>query len=179
MPRRRISVMKHRSHSLHFCPVHASARASSLCQSALASGSSASSARSPVEYRLPGQVVKLFSTQIIVSAFHVTNRKPAVRGFVAGGGITKQCPLEKRNVFIKKLLLQILRAGRDDYAFAGTNHRHQVGQSLSGARAGFHNKVPLLFQRLLHRLRHLQLPAPEFIRRMLGREHSSRREKLV
>ena len=35
---RRISVMKQRSHSLHFCPIQASARASSLCQSALASG---------------------------------------------------------------------------------------------------------------------------------------------
>jgi hypothetical protein len=46
--RRRISVMKQRSYSLHFWPRQVSARASSLCQRALVSGSSASSARSPV-----------------------------------------------------------------------------------------------------------------------------------
>jgi hypothetical protein len=39
--------------------------------------------------------------------------------------------------------------------------------------------VPLFFQRLLDRLRHLQLPASEFIRRMRAREHSAGSEELL
>src|ERR1700676_5339716 len=39
--------------------------------------------------------------------------------------------------------------------------------------------MPLLFQRLLDRLRHLQLPATEFICRMRARQDSAGPEKLV
>ena len=91
----------------------------------------------------------------------------------------KQRVLQKWNVFVEKLFLQILRAGRDDDALARANHRQQIGQGFSRAGAGFHDQVPLFFQRLLDRLRHLQLPAPKFIRRMRAREHSARGEELV
>jgi hypothetical protein len=39
--------------------------------------------------------------------------------------------------------------------------------------------MPLFFQRLLDRLRHLQLPAAKFIRRMRARKHSAGSEELV
>jgi len=45
-----------------------------------------------------------------------------------------------------------------------------------GARTGFNNQVPLFFERLFDRLRHLQLSAAEFVRGMGARQHSARRE---
>ena len=87
--------------------------------------------------------------------------------------------LKKRDVFIEELLLQILGSGRDDDAFARTNHRHQIGQRLAGAGARFHNQVPLFFQRLLDRLRHLQLAAAKFVGGMCARQNATGREELV
>jgi hypothetical protein len=190
---RRISVMKQRSNSLHFWPVQASARASSLCQSRLASGSSASSARSPVlvvfsqaamsrycsisskplRYRLIGEVVQLLAAQIIVAALHVADREPKA------GRFPIQRLLDKRNVFVKELLLQIFCSRRNDDAFARPDHGHQVRQRFASSCTGFHNQMPLFVERLLNGLRHLQLAPAEFIRRMRAREHSTGGEELV
>ena len=184
--------MKQRSHALHFWPRQVSARASSLCQSALASGSAASSARSPVcvvflpggdgavvldllqpaEHGLVGQVVELLAAQIVVAPLHVADLQLA---FAVG----KKRLLEKRNIFVEELFLQILGAGGDDDALAGTNHGHQVGQRLARAGAGLDDQVTLFFERLLDRLRHLQLSAAKFVGGMGARKHSARREELV
>ena len=187
-----ISVMKQRSQALHFCPRQVSARASILCQSALASGSDASSARSPVlrdflpggdgavvldllqsaEHRLIGQVIELLAAQIVVAPLHVTGVQLA---FAAG----KKRLLEKRDIFVEELFLQILGSGGNDDALAGANDGHQVGQRLARAGAGFNDQVTLFFERLFDRLRHLQLSAAKLVGRMGARKHSARREELV
>jgi hypothetical protein len=93
--------------------------------------------------------------------------------------VPEQRLLQERNVLVEKLFLQILRASRDDDALARPNHRHQIGQSLSRAGAGFNDQMPLFFQRLLDRLRHLKLSAAEFIRGMRARQHSAGSEELI
>ena len=87
--------------------------------------------------------------------------------------------LEKRDVFVEKLLLQIFGAGRDDDALARANDRQEIRERFPGAGAGFDDQVALLFQGLLDRLRHLELAATEFIRRVRSRQHSTGREELV
>ena len=187
-----ISVMKQRSQALHFCPRQVSERASILCQSALASGSDASSARSPVlrhllpggdgavvldllqsaEHGLVGEVVELLAAQIVVAPLHVADVQLA---FAVG----KKRLFEKRDIFMEELFLQILGAGGNDDPLAGTNDGHQVGQRLARASAGFDDQVTLFFQRLLDGLRHLQLSAAKFVGGMGARKHSARREELV
>ena len=87
--------------------------------------------------------------------------------------------LEKRNVFVEKLFLQILGSGRNDDALARSNHRQQVGQGLAGAGAGFDDQVSLFGERFLDRLRHLKLPAAEFIGGMGLRQHAPGREEIM
>ena len=184
--------MKHLSHALHFCPRQVSERASSLCQSALASGSAASSARSPVcvvllprgdgavvldllqaaQHRLVGKVVELLAAQIVVAPLHVADVQLA---FAVG----EKRLLEKRDILMEELFLQILGAGGNDHALAGANHGHQIGQSLARAGAGFDDQVTLFFQRLLDGLRHLQLSAAKLVGGMGAREHAAGREELV
>ncbi len=184
--------MKQRSQALHFWPRQVSERASSLCQSALASGSDASSARSPVlrdllpgrdgavvldllqaaEHRLIGQVVELLAAQIVVAPLHVTD-------FELAFAVGKKRLLEKRNILVEELFLQILGSGGNDDSLAGANDGHQVGQGLARAGAGFDDQVTLLFQRLLDGLRHLQLSAAKFVGGMSARKHSAGREELV
>ena len=124
------------------------------------------------QHRLIGEVVKLLAAQIIVAPLHVADIQLAF-------AIGKKRLLEKRNILVEELFLQILGAGRNDDPLARSDDGHQISQSFARAGAGFHDQVTLFFQRLLHRLRHLQLSAAKFVRRMSARKHSSRREKLV
>ena len=124
------------------------------------------------QHRLVGQVVELLAAQIVVAPLHVADVQLA---FAVG----KKRLLEKRNIFVEELFLQILGSGGNDHALARANHGHQVSQRLAGAGAGFDDQVTLLFQRLLDRLRHLQLSAAKFVGRMRARKHSARREELV
>ena len=139
----------------------------------------------PAQHRLIGEVVQFLAAQIIVAALHVADREPPwsltrLHGRRICADMTrKQSLLQERNIFIKKLLLKILRTGRDDDALARTNHRQKVSQCLPRARARLDDEVALFFQRLLHCLRHLQLSTAKFIRRMRTGQHSSGREELV
>src|ERR1035438_6311884 len=85
---------------------------------------------------------------------------------------------QKRNIFEEELFLQGLGAGGDDDAFAGTDHRQQVGQRLAGARAGFDDQVPALLQCLFHSFCHLKLSAAELVRGMSACQHATRAEEL-
>ena len=185
--RRRISVMKQRSNCWQSAPMQRSVRASSLGHRWLVSGSSASSARSPVSVVFSHslmmrnwlissspfstgcvrQVVKLFAAEIIAAALHVADAQFA------------QMLFEKRNVFVEQLLLQGLGAGRDDDALARANDRQQVRQRLAGAGAGFDDQVPLLLQRQLDGFGHLQLSAAKLVGRMRARQQSAGAEELV
>ena len=62
---------------------------------------------------------------------------------------------------------------------ARPDHWQQIGQRLSCASASFHDQVAFFFQRLLDRLRHLQLPAPKFVRRVRAGQNSAGGEELV
>src|SRR5207302_1726721 len=117
--RRCISVIKQRSHSLHFCPRQVSARASNLNHNALASGSVDNSARSPV----------------LVVFSHAAIARP------------------------------------DD--------RNKIGQRLSGTRAGFHDQMPLFFERPPDGFGHLKLSSAEFICWMGARKHATGCEELI
>src|SRR5580698_3051633 len=127
------------------------------------------------QHRLISEVVEFLAAQIIVTAFHVADGKPA--GALSRLGPAKQSVLKKWDIFIEKLLLQILGARRDDYALARSNHRHQIRQGFACPGAGLHNQVALFLQCLLDGLCHLQLPAPKFIRGMSARKHSARTEE--
>ena len=126
----------------------------------------------PTEHRLVGQVVELLAAQIVVAPFHVADAQFAL-------AVRKKRLLEKWDILVEELFLQILRAGGDDHALAGTNHRQQIGQGFARAGAGFDDQMTLFRQRLLDRLSHLQLSPAEFIGGMGAREQAARREELV
>jgi len=126
----------------------------------------------PAQHRISGEVVKLLAAQIIVAALHVTDVQLAL----AAG---EKRLLQKRDILVEELLLQVLRAGRNNDAFARANHRQEISQRLAGARAGLDDQMPLFFERLFHGLRHLQLPAPKFVGGVGLREQAARREELV
>ena len=58
---------------------------------------------------------------------------------------------------MKQLILQVLGAGGDNHLAAGQQRRHQVGHRLAGAGAGLQHRHAFGFDRLLDRLRHLDL----------------------
>jgi len=82
----------------------------------------------------------------------------------------RQNVVQKRNVFVDQLLLEILRAGRDDYARAAATRRrdcgHQISERLAGAGAGFNDQMMFLLKRAQHRLSHFDLAGPVLVFRM-------------
>ena len=104
----------------------------------------------PAQHRLIRQIVQFLPAQVIIPTLHVANREPGARSRKP-----IQRLLQKWNVLIKKLLLQILRPRRDNDALSRPNRRHQVRQRLARAGACFHNQMALFFQRLFDSLCHL------------------------
>ena len=107
------------------------------------------------EYRLVVGIVDLLPAGVVVAALHVTHTQGAC-----------EVLLEKRNVFEKELLLQILGARGDHDALAGEDGGDQVGQRFAGARTGFHDQMLAVLERRGHRFGHGQLAGPVFIIRM-------------
>src|ERR1035441_2275460 len=95
----------------------------------------------PAQHRISGEVVKLLAAQIIVTALHVTDVQLAL----AAG---EKRLLQKRDILVEELLLQVLRTGGDDDSFARADHRKEISQRLAGARAGLDDQMPLFFERL-------------------------------
>ena len=73
--------------------------------------------------------------------------------------------LQKRNVFVEELLLQILGAGGNDDALAAVI-REQICEGLAGTGAGLDDQVTLFFDGGFDGLCHLQLSATEFVGRV-------------
>ena len=73
---------------------------------------------------------------------------------------------KERDIFLKQLLLKIFCASRNDDALTGTDNGNEVSQSLAGAGPSLDNQMTLFFERLLYRLRHLQLSLPELVCRV-------------
>jgi hypothetical protein len=124
------------------------------------------------QHGLIRQLIELLATQVIVAAFHVADLQLAL-------AMGEERLLKKRNILVEELLLQVLGAGGDDDPFARANSRHQIRQGLASPGAGFHDEMPLFFERLLDPLRHLQLSPAEFISRMGARKHAAGSEELV
>src|SRR5579863_5180358 len=124
------------------------------------------------QHRLIREVVKLLAAQIIVSTLHVTDREPGRRA-------RSQRLFEKRDVFVKELLLQVFCAGRDDDAFAGADYRQEISQRLAGAGPGLNHQVALFFEGLLDGLSHLKLAAAEFIGGVRAGEKPAGSEELM
>src|SRR5208282_745480 len=87
--------------------------------------------------------------------------------------------LEKGNVFVKELLLKIFGSRGDHGSQTAAQQRHKVRQRLACPGARLHNKVLAIFQRRLYTLRHLELPRPEFVIRMVARQPPPRSEDFI
>ena len=124
------------------------------------------------EDRLIFEVIELLPTEIIIASFHVTDAQ-----LTFNGRSGEQNLFQKRNIFIEELLLQILRARRDDYTFAGTNRWQQIGERLARSGAGFDEQVSFVVNRLLDRFGHLELSPPELVCRMAAGKCSSGSEE--
>ena len=127
---------------------------------------SATSSR-PLEHRLAIGVVDLLAAGEIGAALHVADLQRAV-----------EMLLQKRNVFVEELLLQVLGAGGDHHAFAGEQRGDQIRERFSGAGAGVHQQVLFFGERGFHGFGHLQLPGAKLVARVPFREHSAPGEKL-
>ncbi len=69
--------------------------------------------------------------------------------------------LQKRNVLVEKLLLQILGAGGDHHAFAGKQRGDQVRERFAGAGARVHQQMLFFGQRGFDGLGHFELARRE------------------
>ena len=111
------------------------------------------------QHRIRREVVELLAAQIIAPSLHVADVQLAL-------SIGEKRLLEKRNIFVEELFLQVFGAGRNDHPFAGANYRQQIGERFASTGAGLDDQVAFLFERLFHRLGHLQLPASKFVGRV-------------
>ena len=124
------------------------------------------------QHWLVGKIVELFATEIVGPALHVTDPQ-------FGCAIGIQGLLEKGDIFVEELFLEVLGSSGDQNPLAGTDYGEQVGERLAGAGAGFHDQVTLLFECLLDGLRHLELSVTKFVGRMRAGQQASRRKELV
>src|ERR1700685_1165865 len=111
------------------------------------------------QHGLAGQVVELLAAQIVVAPLHVADIQAPLT-------VGKQRLLQKRNILVKELLLQVLSARRNNHALAGTNYGDKIRERLTRASTRLDDEMTFFFESLLDRLRHLKLPAAKFIRRM-------------
>ena len=91
--------------------------------------------------------------KIILPAFHER-----------GLELDRQDFFDDRNVLVQELLLQVDRVGRDDrfllLLVREQHRRHEIGERLADAGAGFDHEVALLLERLRDRGRHRLLLRP-------------------
>ncbi len=76
---------------------------------------------------------------------------------------TVERALDQRNVLTHELLLQRDRPGREHDLLTAADRRHEIGERLSDAGAGFDDGVQAFQDAALDGLRHLQLPGTWFV----------------
>ena len=96
--------------------------------------------------------VELLAAEVVVAALHVGHVERAV-----------EIPFEERDVLVVELLLQVLRAGRDDDAFAAGDDRNQVGEGFPRAGAGLDQQMTPFGEHRFDLLGHGELPGPELV----------------
>ena len=105
--------------------------------------------------------VELLAAEVVVAALHVGHVERAV-----------EVLFEKRDVFVVELLLQVLRAGRDDDAFAAGDDRNQVGEGLPRAGAGLDQQMTPFSEHRFDLLGHGDLPGPKLVMGVLCSEQA-------
>ena len=105
--------------------------------------------------------VELLAAEVVVAALHVGHVERAV-----------EIPFEERDVLVVELLLQVLRAGRDDNAFAAGDDRNQVGEGLPRAGAGLDQQMTPFGEHRFDLLGHRELPGPELVMGVLSGEQA-------
>ena len=86
--------------------------------------------------------------QVVGAALHVGRREGNAERFAQRG-----------NVLEEDLFLKILRPGRNQHALAAENRRHQVGERLARAGAGFGEQDAAVLERARDGHRHRLLTA--------------------
>ena len=136
-------------------------------QTGASSGTSARSARSPVVLSC-GEALDARELRRLLARLEarlLRARAPqAVEADVVGAALEQRRArargerlAHRRQVAVEQLVLQRLGAGRDDDLAAGEQRRHQVGEGLAGAGAGLGDQHAVALDRLVDRLRHLEL----------------------
>ena len=125
----------------------------------------------PREQRRIPQRVQLRLAQVVRAPFHIADiQRP-------------QQALKKRHVLEVELLLQVLRAGRENHPLLPLPGKPQRGQQISQcfarSRARLDDQVPLIVQRTFDRSCHLVLPLAVLKRQRRLRKYSLRREELM
>lgn len=75
-------------------------------------------------------------TEVVAPALHARRREGHAEG-----------ARQHRQVLLENLLLEVLRARRDDGALAGEDGGNQIGQRLARARAGLGEQVTAVLER--------------------------------
>ena len=120
------------------------------------------------EHRFAVGIIDLLPAGEIRTAFHITDLKGPV-----------EMLLQKRNIFVEELLLQVLRSGGDHHALARKQRGNKIRESLAGSRAGVHQQLLLLRQRGFHRLRHVEFALAELVARVPFRQQTMPRKELA
>src|SRR5262249_41464712 len=95
---------------------------------------------------------QLQAAEIVVSAFEI-----------GGPDRSFEDTLQKRDVFVKDLILEGFGSRGDENALAVQQGGQKVGQRLSGSGACLDNDVILLFERPMPGLRHADLRRPMLV----------------
>src|SRR5581483_9916673 len=125
-----------------------------------------------VQNWLVRKVVQLLATEIIVAAFHVADAERAI-------AIGKERLLEKWNIFVKQLLLQVLGACGNDHALSRADRWHEISERFSRAGSGLDDQVAAFFDGLLDCLCHLQLAAAKLVCGVSAGEQPAGRKEVV
>ena len=111
------------------------------------------------EHRRTFRAPQPMKADVVVSSLHVS-----------GFETLRQHALEKGNVFLHQLFLEILGAGGDDDATApaecGGNRRNKISERLASARSRFNDQMLTTFERTHHRPRHFNLAGTMLVFRM-------------
>src|SRR4051794_8228447 len=116
--------------------------------------------------------MKSLQAEIIAAALHISRRE-----------LFGKNALEKWNVFLHQLFLQVFGAGGNNYttraACCSGDSRNQISESFAGPGAGFDDEVIFIFERTHDGIRHLNLAGPIFELRMRLSDESLRAEDFL
>src|SRR6266404_7639023 len=105
-----------------------------------------------LQHRGAGGFFQSIKAYIIRAPFHASDSQ-----------LARSDLLKKGNIFLVKLLLQILGSGRDEHAASGGERGNQISKGLSGSGAGFDQSGAAVGKNVIDSFGHLDLAGPVFI----------------